>query len=317
MTFQEAEKSFIKQLEPLYKSDEAKDLAFYAIQNVCGISKPQLIINKEKEISAADLLLLEKIIAELKTGKPVQYIIGETEFYGLRFKVTPSVLIPRPETEELVYWILENSKFKIQNSKNSTHTFHSSDFRTQSSRLQTQDSKPQTPNSNILDIGTGSGCIAIALKKYFPGSEVYGMDISAKALEVARTNAILNNISVKFIEQNILTAPVHNRKYSIIVSNPPYITIAEKQQMHINVLNYEPHQALFVPDNDPLLFYNSIADFAKSHLTKNGFLFLEINATWSLQMIALLDNKGFSAIKLRKDLQGKDRMIQAQLHELT
>jgi release factor glutamine methyltransferase len=205
--------------------------------------------------------------------------LGETEFYGLPFYVDESVLIPRPETEELVDWIQK------ENDKNAF--------------------------LNILDIGTGSGCIAIALKHGFTNSTVHAFDISVQALETAQSNTERNNLEVNFAQVDILNAPDFTTKWDIIVSNPPYITEHEKDDMFPNVLNHEPHLALFVPDNDPLLFYRKIALFARQHLHHNGKLYFEINRESGKECMELLTGLGFNDIELKKDISGNDRMVRA------
>ena len=233
----------------------------------------------------------------LKNENPIQYIIGETEFYGLFFKVNKDVLIPRSETEELIDWILKEFNEKKE--------------------------------LNILDIGTGSGCIAISLANHLPGANIYGIDISKEALQIAEQNAKLNNVKVNFLIQDILkmnvasshsnlfmAGPVMNSlpmEFDIIVSNPPYVRELEKREIKSNVLQNEPHIALFVSDDNPLLFFDKIADFAKQCLTANGFLFLEINQYLAENTTALLQQKGFKTIELRKDVFGNDRMIKTSL----
>jgi len=217
----------------------------------------------------------------LKEYKPIQYILGETEFFGLNFSVNQSVLIPRPETEELVELILKN---------------HSGE------------------NLKILDIGTGSGCIAISLAKNMPSAKVYAIDISEDALSVAKENATRNQVEIQFFQQDILAElpdNIFNEKLDIIVSNPPYITPIEKYSIHDNVLKYEPHTALFVPQNNPLLFYERIADIGHSLLNKSGFLYFEINALYGKEICQMLQTKGYSNIKLYQDISGKNRMIEA------
>jgi release factor glutamine methyltransferase len=285
---------FDDSLKNIYPTDEITSIKYLVISNITGLSKAQLRAFTDRELNAEQWQRLEQIITELQTGKPVQYILGHTEFYGLTFKVNPSVLIPRPETEELVEWILlESPKSKV---------------------------KSQKP-FGILDIGTGSGCIPITLKKHLPDAYVSGLDISPEALNTARQNAGLNNVEVKFIEGDILnpnTAILNQvksgelEKYDIIVSNPPYVTEREKGEMHNNVLGFEPHLALFVKDNDPLIFYNAIADFALRQLEKGGLLFFEINENLGKQTVELLTRKLFKNIELRQDIGGKDRMIKAE-----
>jgi len=286
---------FDDSLKSIYPADEITSIKYLVLSDISNLSKAQLRAFTDNELNDEQWQRLEQIIAELKTGKPVQYILGHTEFYGLTYKVNSSVLIPRPETEELVEWILseiQKSKFKSQ--------------------------KP----FRILDIGTGSGCIPVTLKKHVSDGEVSGLDISPEALKTAQQNAELNNVDVKFIEADILnshTAILNHVKsgelemYDIIVSNPPYVTEQEKDDMHNNVLGFEPHLALFVEDNDPLAFYKAIADFALRQLEKGGLLFFEINENLGEQTVELLDYKSFKNIELRKDLRGKDRMIKAEL----
>ena len=231
-------------------------------------------------------------MTDLHNEKPIQYIIGETEFYRLPFYVNQHVLIPRPETEELVEWIIS-----------------------------LPNSSQKEKNLNILDIGTGSGCIAISLAKNLPNASVFAIDISKKALQVAKQNAVLNEVTVEFIEYDILSSNIIqtpsirgknlNLKFDIIVSNPPYVRQLERQEIKNNVLNYEPHIALFVENDNPLLFYNHIIDFAKENLTKNGKLYVEINQYLGQETVTLLKEKGFTNIELKKDLFGNDRMVRA------
>ncbi|HEY0669129.1 MAG TPA: peptide chain release factor N(5)-glutamine methyltransferase [Sphingobacteriaceae bacterium] len=291
MTIGEAERKLYDDIQHIYDADEAKAIAQLALSHICGISKVQLAIRKNDLLDDSKENEVGVILAGLLRGKPVQYILGETEFFGLPIKVTPAVLIPRPETEELVEWILEESKkIKNEDSKNNEHTL----FR-------------------ILDIGTGSGCIPIALKKHLTDAEAFGMDVSPEALEIAKENAMLNDVNIRFFYGDILLPHKQHPSthYNIIISNPPYITMAEKNKIHENVLDHEPHTALFVPDDNPLLFYKAIADFALVHLTSDGLLFLEINEFLGDITVSMLHSKGFKNVILRKDLQGKNRMIKA------
>jgi release factor glutamine methyltransferase len=272
----------------IYDQQEINSIKYLVLSDISNLSKAQLRAFQDKELSEDAVQNLKNIIARLQTGEPVQYILGHTEFYGLPFKVNLSVLIPRPETEELVEWVLvESQKLKV---------------------------KSQNIDS-VLDIGTGSGCIPITLKKHLPQTQVSGLDISPAALQTARQNAQLNDVEVAFIEADILnpSTAIRNTQYAIIISNPPYVTEYEKQDMHQNVLNHEPHTALFVPDADPLLFYRAIADFAVEHLQPNGLLFFEINENLGKETVELLAAKGFKDIELRQDMRGMDRMIRAQL----
>ncbi|WP_121199115.1 peptide chain release factor N(5)-glutamine methyltransferase [Mucilaginibacter gracilis] len=276
---------FDEVLKSIYDKPEINAIKYLAISEVTALSKAQLRAYASTEFSAVQAQKLKKILRALQTGKPIQYILGDTEFYGLPFKVTPAVLIPRPETEELVEWIISIAK--------------------QRNELET-----------ILDIGTGSGCIPITLKTYLPSAKVSAVDVSTRALNIARQNAQLNDVEVDFIKTDILKQSgitLRNTHYSIIVSNPPYVTEGEKSEMHGNVLNHEPHLALFVTDTDPLIFYNAIANFALQNLKENGLLFFEINENLGKETVNLLKDKGFKNIQLRQDLRGKDRMIGAEL----
>lgn len=286
---------FDDSLKSIYPAEEITSIKYLVLSDISNLSKAQLRAFTDLELNYEQWQNLDRIISELKTGKPVQYILGHTEFFGLTFKVTPSVLIPRPETEELVEWILLES---------------------QNSKLKSQ--KP----FKILDVGTGSGCIPVTLKKHLPDAEVSGLDVSLDALKTAQQNAELNSVDVKFIDGDILnqgTAILNNVKsgglemFDIIVSNPPYVTEREKGDMHNNVLGFEPHLALFVKDNDPLVFYNAIADFALRQLEKGGLLFFEINENFGEQTVELLIHKQFKNIELRKDMRGRDRMVKAEL----
>jgi len=289
MTFREAEQIYTNNLSLVYDSREAASLAWLSISHVCKLERAEYLNLKDTEVPTDKKQSLLKILEELKTGKPLQYVIGETEFYGLTFKVNPSVLIPRPETEELVEWILSDlrkPKISIEGLK-------------------------------IIDIGTGSGCIPISLKKNLPEAQLYALDISTEALGVSKQNAALNQTMVNFIQAdilNLLNKQPSDEKFGIIVSNPPYVTDVEKKQMLPNVLQHEPHLALFVPDNDPLIFYKAIADFAIKHLDTTGSLYLEINENLGEETVQLLKQMGFKNIELRQDLSGKDRMIRSQIY---
>ncbi|MDP3468219.1 MAG: peptide chain release factor N(5)-glutamine methyltransferase [Daejeonella sp.] len=289
MTFRAAEKIFIDSLISVCSRQEAGSMAWLSISHVCKIGRTEYLNLKDTEIPPDKYESLLKILQELKTGRPLQYVIGETEFYGLTFKVNPSVLIPRPETEELVEWILSD----VRNSKASIEGL------------------------KIIDIGTGSGCIPISLKKNLPEAQIYALDISPEALGVSKQNAVLNQTMVNFIQDdilNLLNEQLTDEKFGIIVSNPPYVKDSEKQQMLPNVLQHEPHLALFVPDNDPLIFYKAIAEFAIKHSDANGFLYLEINENLAEETVQLLKQMGFKNIELRQDLSGKDRMIRSQIY---
>jgi release factor glutamine methyltransferase len=276
---------FRKGLSVLYDQNETESITLLVLTELLRSTTAKLKAFPETEIPFEQAEKIDIILKRLKTGEPVQYILGHTEFYGLDFKVNPSVLIPRPETEELVDWVISSV------------------------------GSGQLVVSNILDIGTGSGCIAISLKKNLPNVEVSAIDISTEALQTAKQNAELNDVEINFIQADILNikSEIEHPKFEIIISNPPYVTLDDKKQMHTNVTDFEPHTALFVPENDPLIFYKAIADFALNHLEKGGLLFFEINENYGEEIVKLLTHKSFKNIELRKDMSGKDRMISAQI----
>ena len=277
---------FFSELQPIQEVSEIESFFFILIEYLHKLQRIDVSLNPDFDVSETDLEKWITIISDLKTEKPIQYITGEAWFYGYRFEVNENTLIPRPETEELVEWIIESQKSKVEN-------------------LTIQKSN----NLIILDIGTGSGCIPISLKKEIPNALVSALDVSEKALEMARKNAVSNEVEVHFILQNILETESLLEKYEIIVSNPPYVRNLEKQEIKKNVLAYEPHLALFVEDSDALLFYRKIAQLALTSLTPNGKLFFEINQYLGKETVALLENLGFKTVELRKDFMGNDRMI--------
>jgi release factor glutamine methyltransferase len=279
-----------KQLNKIYSTNETEAISLLTISEITTLSKASIKAFPERELTAEQAESFKNILTQLLTGKPIQYILGITEFYGLPFKVNPNVLIPRPETEELVEWIItEGERLKV---------------------------KGERFSGNILDIGTGSGCIAISLKKNLPEAQISAIDISEGALKTAQENAELNTVNVNFILTDILhiKSEIEIPKSDIIVSNPPYVTLEDKKQMHTNVTDFEPHTALFVPEDDPLLFYRAIADFALTNLTPGGLLFFEINESLGKETVQLLQDKGFINIELRQDMSGRDRMIKAGLN---
>ncbi len=266
-----------KELAELYPETEVQGFIRILFESVCGWDYTAQILNKNERVSNSDFNKIERVVLRLKEFEPIQYILGETEFMDLKLIVDSSVLIPRPETEELVNWIIET------NSSNSPR---------------------------ILDIGTGSGCIPLVLKKQIVNATVLAVDISDKALEIATQNAILNNLDIHFFNVDILNWGNYNWDlFDVIVSNPPYVREVEKQAMLPNVLKYEPENALFVSNEDPLIFYKRIAEFAKKYLVEKGKLFFEINEYLGDEMCSLLENKGFADVELRKDINGKNRMI--------
>ncbi len=287
MKLKELAVKFNSELNALYDAAECQALFSMALAQLLHIKYNTYLLKKEELLPDSDLAKFEDLLAQLASGKPIQYIFGEAHFFGLSFKVNPEVLIPRPETEELVDWIIKT----------------------------VGNSSLASDNQRLLDIGTGSGCIAIALKKHLPQFDVEGLDIAAPSLDIARENAELNKVKVGFRQQDILQAQAAKSKapYAIIVSNPPYITQTEKESMHQNVLANEPHRALFVSNEKPLIFYEAIANFAQLNLVSGGLLFFEINEHLGQETIDLLKAKGFNSIELRKDMQGKDRMICCRL----
>ena len=270
-------------LKALYDGEEAKALFSLAAEHVLTLSPTRLRMERDTDITLSNEQQLLNILHDLQQGKPIQQVLGEAHFYGLVFKVNEHVLIPRPETEELVDWIIadNNSQFAVSNIK-------------------------------ILDVGTGSGCIPVTLKKHLPQAEVSTMDVSDEAIAIAKQNAAKIGVEVSFIAADILTFS-SELKYDVIVSNPPYIRDLEKAEMHENVLAYESHLALFVNDEDPLIFYKAIASFAQTNLNPDGKLYFEINEYLGKETVDMLADKGFKYIELRKDMQGKDRMIRCSL----
>lgn len=262
-----------------YPDSEALALAKMLLVEAFGFSTLELYGGKDKEISGKRLDVLNEMIARLKKNEPIQYVIGAEVFCGWTFEVNENVLIPRPETQELVRWI-------------------------------EADWKSDAP-CRILDVGTGSGCIAISLSKLLEGAEVEAWDISEGALRVARRNADRNEAQVFFRRVDVLKACTEDCRYDVIVSNPPYITESEKQDMDANVLDWEPHTALFVPDADPLLFYRRIAELGVSMLNEGGALYFEINRAYGEETVRMLEGLGYKQIELRKDNWGNDRMIKA------
>jgi len=276
--------TFLQELSPLYDEKEIESFFYIVLESFHNKKRIDLALNPEMEMDAVQLLRWESVLADLKKEKPIQYILGETEFYGLPFLVNENILIPRPETEELVEWILESTKYEEQSEK-----------------------------LKILDIGTGSGCITISLAKNLPNAQVSAIDVSEKALDTAHKNAEINKVDVIFFLKNILETEVLDEKYDIIVSNPPYVRNLEKEEIKPNVLQYEPHLALFVEDNDALLFYRKIAELAKKNLSENGKLYFEINQYLGKETIELLEEMGFKNIDLKKDIYGNDRMISCEI----
>lgn len=271
---------FINRLENIYDSSEVDSFFSICLENIEGKTRFDLMLDRDLEIKKLEEW--EHVIIQLIEERPIQYIFKQAHFYGLIFNVDENVLVPRPETEELVEWIV-SSVVDVNKS------------------------------IKILDIGTGSGCIAISLAKHLANAKVYAMDISEKALEIAKCNALLNEVDVTFIKQDILSLERLVDSYDIIVSNPPYVRNLEKVEIHNNVLNYEPHLALFVEDDKALIFYEKIVSLASSGLQKGGMLFFEINQYLGKETAQLFDLDSFKEVTLRKDIMQNDRMIRAYI----
>ena len=284
MTIKHYRDYFIQELTPLYDAGEAESFFYLILEAKHQLQRVDLALQPGLAFSESELKIWSSILEQLKKEIPIQYILGVTHFYGLEFEVNSAVLIPRPETEELVDWIVQKSKIKNQKS-----------------------------TIKILDIGTGSGCIAIALAKNLPNAQVFALDVSEQALATAKTNAEKNQVQLSFIHQSILETEDLGQQFDVIVSNPPYVRELEKQEIKKNVLENEPHLALFVEDNDALIFYRKIAQLAQKNLNSEGQLYFEINQYLGQEMLDLLRKMGFKNCELRKDIYGNDRMIQCTI----
>lgn len=273
---------FVKSLSPHYPAEEIQSFFALLVDHYAQLSRLDIALFSEKELSDSQYRSLTTAVERLVKQEPIQYIIGHTEFFGHKFKVDTSTLIPRPETEELVAWILADCKER-------------GDF------------KP-----HILDIGTGSACIACSLAKGLPNATISALDVSEAALVVAKNNAVINNANIDFFQKDILNSSKLPKVYDIMVSNPPYVRNSEKSSMQSNVLDFEPREALFVSDEDPLVFYQQILTHTKSSLKSDGFLYLEINQYLGNDITRLLEKNNFRQIELRKDIFGKDRMIKSR-----
>lgn len=273
--------NFTTQLQGVYDREEIHSFFYILCDFFLQYSRFDVSMALDTVVSAKNIIAFEMALLRLKKQQPIQYIVGHTEFYGLIFKVNKHTLIPRPETEQLVDWIISNHK-------------------------------DQGSGLEILDIGTGSGCIAVALAKNFSKASISGLDISEKALELAQENAIKNEVLVSFCQKDILETTALEKKYDVVVSNPPYVRQLEKKAMSANVLDYEPGGALFVPNEDPLLFYRKIAQLALVSLQEKGWLYFEINEYLSNEMDALLNEIGFVNIEIKKDFRAVPRMIKCQ-----
>ena len=290
-------KHYASELEKIYGSDEANALIMILLEHYFGINKVKMALEPELRLSESELLTLHFAVKELLKNKPVQYILGETEFCGMRFFVDENVLIPRPETEEMVQMIVAH--------------------RDKANLTSRRDKACLVPTEcDVLDIGTGSGCIAISLVKLLKNSNVTAVDVSEKALDVAKKNAEANFANVNFIKDDILNPKnpeLLESRFDIIVSNPPYVCESEKKEMRANVLDYEPSSALFVSDNDPLIFYRKILEFAQKTLKPNGEIWFEINEKFGDEMRDLCVEMGFKNAEIIKDFRGKDRVLKANL----
>jgi release factor glutamine methyltransferase len=273
---------FIKAITLPESREEISGIAYLVFEDLFGLSKTQILTEKNITISSSDQARLTAIIARINQHEPVQYILGGAEFFGRRFKVNPAVLIPRPETEELVRTVL--------------------------------DSKPAAGRSlKILDIGTGSGCIPVTLALEMDGAEVFATDISPEALTVAKENATKLNARVTFLEHDILREEIAIGNLDVVVSNPPYILPREQKDMKKNVVDHEPHLALFTPENDPLIFYRSIAGKAKAVLKKGGLLCVEINEQYGDAVRELFSAAGYDPVQIVRDLSGKNRIVKGSV----
>ena len=282
MNIKEYRTQFIQELTLIYDAGEAESFFYLILEEKKQLKRIDLALHPDLVFSEEEIGVWNAVLEQLKQEIPIQYLLGKTSFYGLDFEVNAAVLIPRPETEELVEWILESQKSKVESQK-----------------------------VKILDIGTGSGCIAISLAKNLPDATVFALDVSEEALATAKKNAENNSVNVTFIHQNILETEDLLQQFDIIVSNPPYVRNLEKEEIKKNVLENEPHLALFVADNDALVFYKKIAQLAQKNLLPNGQLYFEINQYLGKEMVDLLEKMNFKTIDLRKDIYGNDRMTKA------
>lgn len=281
MTIPESIHYTAQQLHQHYEKSEALNIADLVVEYITGLSKNERVSRNDQLLDEKQRNDLDHIISRLKNNEPVQYALGESWFGGMKFRVNKNVLIPRPETEELADWVFKEAK-KIN-------------------------------HPSIIDVGTGSGIIPVYLKKLIPGAAITAIDVCSEALFTATENALLHETEVNFILQDFLDEGRWQNlgEFDIIVSNPPYVRKSERDAMLKRVTGFEPHLALFVPDDDALLFYRKLADFSKRHLKPGGSLFAEINESLGTEVVELFREKSFNAIELRKDMQGKDRMIRA------
>lgn len=289
-----------KRLTAIYNEREAQAIVRTVLDALFGMSLTDICLGKVTQLSADDTTRLEKIMQRLEKSEPVQYVLGAEWFAGRLFDVAPGVLIPRPETEDLVKWACDEAKEKEKED-------NSKEERGKEEKEVSK--KGEVPHPSILDIGTGSGCIAITVALALPQARVTAWDISTDALAIAAGNAHRLGASVRFEHQDALSAPDDEERWDVIVSNPPYICDRERADMSDNVLSYEPELALFVPDSDPLLFYRAIARYASKALKPGGRLLFETNTAYAHEVAQTMANEGFTAIEVRNDCFGKPRMV--------
>lgn len=288
---------FIQELSSIYDVGEAESFFYLILEEKQKLKRIDLALNPDLTFSDEEISIWNSILEQLKKEIPVQYLLGKTSFYGLDFEVNENVLIPRSETEELVEWIIQYQRSEVRNLNLEAGS---------------QKSEAGSRSVKILDIGTGSGCIAISLAKNTPNTQVFAIDVSDKALATAQKNAVINQVEVNFIKTDILKINDVEKLptfFDIIVSNPPYVRELEKQEIKKNVLENEPHLALFVEDDNALIFYKKIAELAQKNLSPNGQLFFEINQYLGKEMVELLEKMNFKNIELRQDIYGNNRMI--------
>ena len=281
MTIKELYRNFLLRLQGIYELSEAITITDWAFEKIASLKRSDILKKPTQQLNPSTTRSLNDALDQLLEHKPIQYVLGEAWFYNMKLNVNEQVLIPRPETEELVEWIILNRK-------------------------------SQLTDPSILDIGTGSGCIAIALKKNLVASKITAIDQSEKALEVAKGNALLHNTTINFLQLDFLDESQWDQLalFDVIISNPPYIPMKGKTAMAKNVVNFEPHTALFVPDENPFIFYEKIAAFGKIHLQLNGRIFVEINEHFAKEVFTIF-KKYFTEVQIKKDLSGKERMVMA------
>lgn len=294
-----------KRLTAIYNEREAQAIVRTVLDALFGMSLTDICLGKVTQLSADDTTRLEKIIQRLEKSEPVQYVIGAEWFAGRLFSVAPGVLIPRPETEDLVKWACDEAKEKEKEDNSKEERGEEEE----GSRKGEGSKKEEAPHPSILDIGTGSGCIAITVALALPQARVTAWDISTDALAIAAGNAHKLGASVRFEHQDALSAPDDKERWDVIVSNPPYICDRERADMSDNVLSYEPELALFVPDSDPLLFYRAIVRYASKALKPGGRLLFETNTAYAHEVAQAMADEGFTAIEVRNDCFGKPRMV--------